>query len=201
MSTLVDGILLLVFSRRDRSQQYLKQACSRRSTTLDSWTEDQLKVGSATCLASIPPLQLCCVFKWRHACLLVVGWIKESNSRSPMSPVLIQMENLRCYPLQTMMVGSNQRARQFFKQHGWSELGADKISAKVTRKTAQHRNGFALQNPSESNYIQSVTILTATAFTSPFVTATRARFAVGHYCNSLVVSLHHSVLNIYCPPL
>lgn len=30
-----------------------------------------------------------------------------------------------------MMVGSNQRARQFFKQHGWYELGADKIEAKV----------------------------------------------------------------------
>ena len=32
---------------------------------------------------------------------------------------------------QTMMVGGNQRGRQFFKQHGWYELGADKIEAKV----------------------------------------------------------------------
>jgi len=30
-----------------------------------------------------------------------------------------------------MMVGGNQRGRQFFKQHGWYELGADKIEAKV----------------------------------------------------------------------
>lgn len=29
------------------------------------------------------------------------------------------------------MLGGNQRARQFFKQHGWYELGADKIEAKV----------------------------------------------------------------------
>ena len=36
-----------------------------------------------------------------------------------------------------MMVGSNQRARQFFKQHGWYELGADKIEAKV--RPALHR--------------------------------------------------------------
>lgn len=33
--------------------------------------------------------------------------------------------------LQTAMLGGNQRARQFFKQHGWYELGADKIEAKV----------------------------------------------------------------------
>lgn len=30
-----------------------------------------------------------------------------------------------------MALGGNQRGRQFFKQHGWYELGADKIEAKV----------------------------------------------------------------------
>lgn len=30
-----------------------------------------------------------------------------------------------------MAVGGNHRARQFFKEHGWSELGADKIEQKV----------------------------------------------------------------------
>lgn len=33
--------------------------------------------------------------------------------------------------LQTMTVGGNQRARQYFKQNGWSELGTDKIEQKV----------------------------------------------------------------------
>ena len=34
--------------------------------------------------------------------------------------------------VQIMSVGGNGRARQFFKQHGWSELGADKIEQKVS---------------------------------------------------------------------
>ncbi len=34
---------------------------------------------------------------------------------------------------QIMSVGGNQRGRTFFKQHGWFELGADKIEQKVFR--------------------------------------------------------------------
>jgi hypothetical protein len=37
---------------------------------------------------------------------------------------------------QLAMLGGNQRARQFFKQHGWYELGADKIEAKYTSRAA-----------------------------------------------------------------
>lgn len=36
-----------------------------------------------------------------------------------------------------MAVGGNGRARQFFKQHGWDELGADKIESKYTSRAAQ----------------------------------------------------------------
>jgi len=30
-----------------------------------------------------------------------------------------------------MAIGGNQKARHFFKQHGWDEIGSDKIQAKV----------------------------------------------------------------------
>lgn len=40
-------------------------------------------------------------------------------------------------PLQLMAVGGNQRARNFFKQHGWDEQGSDKIAGKYTSRAAQ----------------------------------------------------------------
>lgn len=42
------------------------------------------------------------------------------------------MQSSIAFDVQIMSVGGNGRARQFFKQHGWSELGADKIEQKVS---------------------------------------------------------------------
>mmetsp|Transcript_5588 Transcript_5588/g.15627 ORF Transcript_5588/g.15627 Transcript_5588/m.15627 type:complete len:435 (+) Transcript_5588:171-1475(+) len=39
--------------------------------------------------------------------------------------------------LKIMSQGGNGRARTFFKQHGWDDLGADKIEAKYTSRAAQ----------------------------------------------------------------
>jgi len=36
-----------------------------------------------------------------------------------------------------MNAGGNQRARAFFKQHGWDEIGSDKVEAKYTSRAAQ----------------------------------------------------------------
>lgn len=39
--------------------------------------------------------------------------------------------------LKLMEVGGNARARKFFKDHGWAELGSDKIDAKYSSRAAQ----------------------------------------------------------------
>lgn len=87
-----------------------------RSTTLDTWTEDQLRV---TALRS--RCRLFCETAWMAP---TIGVCTDSV---PCSALIC----LVCMAPQTAMLGGNQRARQFFKQHGWFELGADKIEAKV----------------------------------------------------------------------
>lgn len=43
--------------------------------------------------------------------------------------------------LKMMQLGGNGRGRQFFKEHGWTELGSDKIEAKYSSRAAQlYRN-------------------------------------------------------------
>lgn len=39
-----------------------------------------------------------------------------------------------------MAVGGNNKARQFFKQHGWDETGSDKIESKVRALQSGHFN-------------------------------------------------------------
>jgi hypothetical protein len=55
-----------------------------------------------------------------------------AQSSTPVVEVCIRRLLLQ----QLAMLGGNQRARQFFKQHGWYELGADKIEAKYTSRAA-----------------------------------------------------------------
>jgi len=43
----------------------------------------------------------------------------------------VHLNGLKC-DLQIAAVGGNQRGRTFFKQHGWTELGSDKIEQKVS---------------------------------------------------------------------
>ena len=45
--------------------------------------------------------------------------------------------------LQIAAVGGNQRGRTFFKQHGWTELGSDKIEQKVIAHNGSARAASA----------------------------------------------------------
>ena len=52
--------------------------------------------------------------------------------------------------LQIAAVGGNQRGRTFFKQHGWTELGSDKIEQKVTHVIILQITSVRLINPLQS---------------------------------------------------
>ena len=97
-----------------------------RSTTLDTWTEDQLRV---TALRSL------CRCSVRHCAWLLPSAFAQAVGLAARHRVIC----LICAAPQTAMLGGNQRARQFFKQHGWFELGADKIEAKVGAADLVHR--------------------------------------------------------------
>ena len=44
-------------------------------------------------------------------------------------------------PMQLMIVGGNGRGRQFFKQHGWDDVGSDKIEQKVNCSRTERDGG------------------------------------------------------------
>lgn len=52
--------------------------------------------------------------------------------------------------LQLMAAGGNLRGRQFFKQHGWDDVGSDKIESKVAEMTAQYEGIATALGPIES---------------------------------------------------
>ena len=58
----------------------------------------------------------------------MVPAVQQGGGQQPCCSVLSWV---KCGPAQIMSVGGNGRARHFFKQHGWSELGSDKIEQKV----------------------------------------------------------------------
>lgn len=61
-----------------------------------------------------------------------------------------------------MSQGGNQRARTFFKQHGWDEVGSDKIEAKYTSRAAQ-----LYRKQLEKDVIKALKGETAVAASSP----------------------------------
>lgn len=77
-----------------------------RSTTLDTWSDDQLKVREREGERK----------RWRGDA--------DDGPTHPSSS------------LQLMAAGGNGRARAFFKQHGWDGTGADKVAAKYTSRGA-----------------------------------------------------------------
>lgn len=80
--------------------------------------------------------------------------------------------------LKVMAVGGNQRARQFFKQHGWEDVGSDKIEAKYTSRAAQLYRVLLEKESSKAQPVQSQLSLAENgASTLPLEAATAATTA------------------------
>jgi hypothetical protein len=67
-----------------------------------------------------------------HSYLLIALLFPSNKLKTSISVALnVHLYGFKC-DLQIAAVGGNQRGRTFFKQHGWTELGSDKIEQKVS---------------------------------------------------------------------
>ena len=66
-----------------------------------------------------------------HSCLDCLVYLPVLQSWKGLAALYVHLYGFKCN-LQIAAVGGNQRGRTFFKQHGWTELGSDKIEQKVS---------------------------------------------------------------------
>lgn len=128
-----------------------------RSVDMDSWSKDQLKVCLACVWSTVNSMKnvMMLSMPWQILSLRSIQQSKyhDLNLKIFLTPLQIftrifmlqgqdfqtrlscvesaNHEHFCSLTMQIMQLGGNQRARKYFKQHGWDGLGADKIEQKV----------------------------------------------------------------------